>query len=486
MIRPFLHDTTKNIRFDGEYYRKAFDTRMKITHGKKILASVLSILAVIIVLPLLAGLVQSIIASARLNRVMSELAKDEIPATWDELRERVPQCDPERKGQTALFAALDQLKEIPHATKEDQDLMPFEGFADLPQPNEKVPSEMLLALERRLKQVGTTLTVLQDAINQRPSLFLKPSLDAHPLFEYLGSLRQVVRLCAMEAVMYCGRDDPDAAMDSVVRGIELAHLFETDPTIIGGLVRIACDGIALCALEFTLAHTDPSPTQMQKMARLLEQEAQMDLITGAMGEIAYTRVMYQLLCSNPEALMNSLKYQKASVWQHALGKGPGPIGSGWLRMNEAMKLEFLHRMVESWHLPWHEFKKAHTRAVNQVPRFYILGAMANDIFDGIRLQNLRMQGQLKSALIALAIERYQQEKGVFPDRLALLVSEYLEQIPTDPFMGKPLKYEVQGDIGRIYFEDPESESLPEYPGRKYELEFRVYLKSAENKKGQQR
>ena len=43
---------------------------------------------------------------------------------------------------------------------------------------------------------------------------------------------------------------------------------------------------------------------------------------------------------------------------------------------------------------------------------------------------------------ALYLERYRQNHGRFPDTLTALIPDYVEQIPEDPFVGGPLRYEA--------------------------------------------
>ena len=50
----------------------------------------------------------------------------------------------------------------------------------------------------------------------------------------------------------------------------------------------------------------------------------------------------------------------------------------------------------------------------------------------------------------LAIRRYQQRHGQWPESLAVLVPDELELVPLDPFSEKPLVYRVAGDGFVLY------------------------------------
>ena len=51
---------------------------------------------------------------------------------------------------------------------------------------------------------------------------------------------------------------------------------------------------------------------------------------------------------------------------------------------------------------------------------------------------------------AIAVERYRRKEGKLPQRLDDLVPDFLPQIPTDPFDGRPLRYRVREEEYLIY------------------------------------
>jgi hypothetical protein len=51
----------------------------------------------------------------------------------------------------------------------------------------------------------------------------------------------------------------------------------------------------------------------------------------------------------------------------------------------------------------------------------------------------RNKAELRSAVAALAAERYRWAEGHWPESLDVLVPRYLVAVPTDPFDGQPLR-----------------------------------------------
>jgi hypothetical protein len=60
------------------------------------------------------------------------------------------------------------------------------------------------------------------------------------------------------------------------------------------------------------------------------------------------------------------------------------------------------------------------------------------------------RARLRCAAVAMALERYRQKHGRWPDRLTDLVPEFLSAVPVDPFDGAPLRYRRQEEGVSVY------------------------------------
>ena len=77
------------------------------------------------------------------------------------------------------------------------------------------------------------------------------------------------------------------------------------------------------------------------------------------------------------------------------------------------------------------------------PRSLISGSVAGLSKSIHRLMVLEVQRQL--AITAIALKRYQQRHGRFPNDLVTLVPDPLKTVPRDPVNGKPLRYRLETD-----------------------------------------
>ena len=60
--------------------------------------------------------------------------------------------------------------------------------------------------------------------------------------------------------------------------------------------------------------------------------------------------------------------------------------------------------------------------------------------DRVAALDLRFRAHLDLARTALAIERYRLATGAVPSELDELVPEHLQEMPLDPFDGRPIRY----------------------------------------------
>jgi hypothetical protein len=64
---------------------------------------------------------------------------------------------------------------------------------------------------------------------------------------------------------------------------------------------------------------------------------------------------------------------------------------------------------------------------------------------GVFRQALRAEAASRIAMTAIALKRYQQKHGSYPQELGLLVPDFLTAVSNDPVDGKPLRYRLQAD-----------------------------------------
>ena len=96
-------------------------------------------------------------------------------------------------------------------------------------------------------------------------------------------------------------------------------------------------------------------------------------------------------------------------------------------------------------------RKSQTKLHKVVLRFYailpfiliLLLSIETLQYTGFYLyERLIADTQIKSAIIGIAIERYQLKYNKLPKSLSELAPEFIKKVPHDPFTGKPFSYVV--------------------------------------------
>jgi hypothetical protein len=106
-------------------------------------------------------------------------------------------------------------------------------------------------------------------------------------------------------------------------------------------------------------------------------------------------------------------------------------------------LDIMDGYIKSAQLPLHKRQEAvnaiDTR-LQSTSQIHILLHAIMPALSRITTINLRNIAQLRTARLALAIERYRLAAGRLPEALTELVPSYLDAVPADPFDGKEMRY----------------------------------------------
>jgi hypothetical protein len=129
--------------------------------------------------------------------------------------------------------------------------------------------------------------------------------------------------------------------------------------------------------------------------------------------------------------------------------------SGSLKGQRATMLEIMTETVEAAKLPVEQQEAELQRIDKSIPSKPLLTRML--IPAGARVEQAcwRSQAQLRTAIVALAVERFRHEHGRWPEKLAELVPDKLTAIPVDPYNARPLRYRRNADGVVIYSVGPD-------------------------------
>ncbi len=274
---------------------------------------------------------------------------------------------------------------------------------------------------------------------------------------YLEHVRAVAYLLDRQALLQNQERASDAAIETCRCIVNCGRSTGDDPCLITALVRYAVRSIACESIERTLAQGQPSPAALQSLQQLLEQEEPEPLLLiGIRGERAgLDRLLQAILDRELDA--KKLAELQRMVAPNTKGSDRTPLESVLLasplglKHQRAALLRYMNQCVEIARKPCYEltkrFQELDTNLHKQQP---IVQAVVTP-FSGLAGGEQRSRALLRSAIAAIAAERYRRERGAWPKAPSDLVKgKYLQAWPKDPFDGAPLRWKRLEDGLVIY------------------------------------
>jgi hypothetical protein len=283
------------------------------------------------------------------------------------------------------------------------------------------------------------------------------------LLPHLQQCRNLVALLIHESMRRNQRGDSKGALTACRAALNVARSIGAEPFYVPHLVRIACTILVCQAIERTMGQGEPSPEDLSALQTLLETEdAFPALLIATRGERAAVHKVFEgiergeLTATELESLSSGGRHSQS----HRLKDTLISLWRMDTREDHALFLSFMTQYVKAAHLPMHEQAAAEKKieqevrtqvAVNTLPGTtamitrLLLPAMSK-MGEAFR----REHAYLRCMIVALAAERYRQEKKTWPDNIDQLCPQFLTAVPLDPFDGKPLRYRRVQDGVIIY------------------------------------
>jgi hypothetical protein len=265
--------------------------------------------------------------------------------------------------------------------------------------------------------------------------------------------RQIAMVLDLEAERLSIDGRHGAALQLVPAMLNVGRSMEGEPFFISALVRIAIDSMAVRRTERTLGLGVPAGGLADLQAVLLR-EADADVFFAPLrGERACLDRMFvnmrsgQVSVGSIVAMSNGGPGSPSSIKAQVAGWAYRPF----LANDHAVCLETLNQYCAAAQLPDHR-QRAALQAVPLPSKTQgsLLSALLVPAINKMHDASLRHRAVLRCAAIAIAVERYRQEHGRWPDTLAEIPKKILPAIPLDPYDGQPLRFVGRADGVTIY------------------------------------
>jgi hypothetical protein len=265
--------------------------------------------------------------------------------------------------------------------------------------------------------------------------------------------RLAVNLLKHDAVDLAQQGEADGALRSTHAAFHCGSSIGDEPMSISQLVRIACQAVALNSLERILAQTEPSEAALEAFQKRLEQvEKEPLLLYSFRGERAGEFHLFEWLKQgNSTAGLSGGGMAKGFDALSLYLRVPGVMAS-----QTAACIRFMTEMVEVAKKPPEQWTAAFATLNQQVPNLPTLARLLIPAMDKVAQAVQRSYAQNRCAIVMLAAERFRKKNKRWPESLAeLRQSGLLSEIPTDPFIGGPLKWKRTDDGVIVYAVGPD-------------------------------
>jgi hypothetical protein len=332
-------------------------------------------------------------------------------------------------------------------------------FAFPPRPHQLDPEQHRLLREQMAKSPAALAEARKLADMPHGNF---PSEYTHE--DWIGSLtiatycqdaRAVAYLLQSDILLLAQEGDTEGALRSTRAIVNTGWSVGDDPAPYLALNHFYCRWFAARCLERVLSQGEPSSTALADLQRLLEEEEAVNLLLCYMRgkRAAMDERMANVQNGNAKLadLLSSLNLSAGLHDPEVVEVTLIRYSAGGLKSQRAAVLRYMTQLVESAKLPPEE-QTQRTRQLEAEARDY--GLLVRALAPGeIRIAEnyQRHLALLRSAIVALAVERYRLAHKTWPASLDVLVAEgLLKRVPADPYDGAPLRYRVGEDRVVIY------------------------------------
>ena len=406
-----------------------------------------TVFRVVIALLLVAGCAFAIFRlslRSKLNTRIAAIRAAGHPVTWAELDEwyAIPE-----DADNAADAILNALSHFQEWERQALKRLPLGGGRiGLLSRREPLAAETMSLMSEYLDDNREALLMLHEALAEiehcRYPVDFSVGLDVQT--PHLSDLSMGARLLQIEAISQTEKGMTELAVRSVISALKIGGSLTNEPDLGSQLYQRACWQRAVLSLERVVNRTDLTDEQLARLSEALaDAEQHTNLLPALVGERCLVIAAFRMSTAQLKATEffgggpnESPLAVNLRVASFALRKF-----AGLMDKKAILCLDVANDCIESLKLP---LERRH--AVAEAVERRLGSTSRNDLLLNLTQQFPRVIvefdafARLRTARVALAVQRYRLAAGALPDTLTDLVPAYLDSIPGDPFDGNELRY----------------------------------------------
>ena len=366
--------------------------------------------------------------------------------------------------ENAAYTIIDAFSYYKLWDKEDSKPLPVVGGAELPARTEPMDEEMKALITQYVADNNEALELIHAGAaieHSRYPIDLSAGFEA--TLPNLSEIRTAAKLLELEAILHTENGDVKSAVRSVISNFGIGRSLAKEPQLIAQLIRSACQGLAISTIEYCINRIEPGDEQLVKLIECVHnEELTSDIYCGFVGERCMGLSFFKDPGSTNPDIISGIPFQPLIELYKAIGLADS---------DAIIYLDIMDGYIKSAQLPLHkrqEVVNAIDTRLQSTSQIHILLHAIMPALSRITTINLRNIAQLRTARLALAIERYRLAAGRLPEALTDLVPAYLDAVPADTFDGKEMRYKKL-ETGFVVYsigEDLSDDGGKEKPPRK--------------------
>ena len=338
--------------------------------------------------------------------------------------------------ENAAYAIIDAFSYYKLWDKDKSESLPVVGRGELPVHTEQLDEEMEALITQYVADNNEALKLLHAGAAIEHSRYpIDLSAGFATLLPNMSDIRTAIRLLKLEGILHAENGDDELAVRSAISIFGIARSLEKEPVLVSQLCRSSCKFLAATTIEYCINKIELTDEQL---IQLIDCVHNAECISGISRAFVGERCMGLHFFMAPESMnvniIRGIPYRRI----HKIYKAVGLLDSDTI-----IYLDIMGEYIKSARLPLHQRQEAITAIearLQSTSQAHVLLHLMMPALSRVAAFDLGAIAQLRTARVALVIERYRLAAGKLPDALVDLVPAYLDSVPSDPFDGNELRY----------------------------------------------
>lgn len=274
-------------------------------------------------------------------------------------------------------------------------------------------------------------------------------LEKGTLDPQLGQIVTVVELLGARARLAASRGNRAAAANDLSAALALASFPTNEPSLLAQMTTWGALGVVTKSIQH-VAHLRGLPAEnasdfasrLRRLTPHVDLAHALDSERVLIGAWSFERILGGKQRGSTAASL----YENRPLGALYAFSGAGRLDyAAYLDRMRELRVE----LANPAHSPREQMDALH-RITGHIPRYQVMTALTLPTIDTIaqRAWVARMHAAVTE--VGLALERYRGTQGKYPEELAVLVPDYLPELPRDAFTSQPLVYRGTRDAALVY------------------------------------